>query len=226
MTKKSGTGREESGANSICRRRLLTRSLPACAAACMGAGLNSEALSATLFGAEGRGRGFDQETHRFDVKNPMEFSQRELTRRGNRNNIMLIRFLRRQLGDEELIRLLRAYSTELGTAQGAAQKENFPDNSFATFTAQFRPPNYGNNLTHEVVEDSETVFELKVTECIWAQVWKEGGVDGEIGHAAVCNMDYSWPTSFNPDIRMERTKTLMQGDECCNHRYILSTQER
>jgi hypothetical protein len=24
-------------------------------------------------------------------------------------------------------------------------------------------------------------------------------LDGEIGHAAVCNMDYTWPTAFNPD---------------------------
>ena len=26
---------------------------------------------------------------------------------------------------------------------------------------------------------------------------------------------------FNPKMRMIRTKTLMQGDDCCNNRYII-----
>ena len=46
---------------------------------------------------------------------------------------------------------------------------------------------------------------------------------GEIGHAAVCNMDYYWPPAFNPDLIMERDKTLMQGHDHCNHRYIDTT---
>ena len=32
---------------------------------------------------------------------------------------------------------------------------------------------------------------------------------------------------FNPAFKMERTKTLMEGDDCCNHRYIdTAAQER
>ena len=41
--------------------------------------------------------------------------------------------------------------------------------------------------------------------------------------AALCNMDYSWPTAFNPKFKMERDKTLMQGHDCCNHRYVDTT---
>jgi hypothetical protein len=81
----------------------------------------------------------------------------------------------------------------------------------------------GEALTLEIVEDTEKVFELKVTECLWATVFKSAGLEGEIGHAAVCNMDYAWPRAFNPDFKMERSKTLMQGDDCCNHRYIDTT---
>jgi hypothetical protein len=39
----------------------------------------------------------------------------------------------------------------------------------------------------------------------------------------VCNMDFAWPRAFDPSFRMERTKTLMQGDDHCNHRYIDTT---
>jgi hypothetical protein len=78
----------------------------------------------------------------------------------------------------------------------------------------------GESLTGEVVEDTEGVFELRVTECLWEAVFREAGLAGEIGHAAVCNMDYSWPPAFDPAFKMERTKTLMRGQDCCNHRYI------
>jgi len=62
-----------------------------------------------------------------------------------------------------------------------------------------------------------------VTECLLATVFREAGLGGEIGHATVCNMDYAWPQAFNKSFKMERTKTLMQGDKICNHRYIDTT---
>jgi hypothetical protein len=83
----------------------------------------------------------------------------------------------------------------------------------------------GNSLTGEVVQDTESVFELRVTECISEAVFREAGLAGEIGHAAVCNMDYTWPVAFNADFKMERSKTLMQGHDCCNHRYINSAAQ-
>ncbi len=43
---------------------------------------------------------------------------------------------------------------------------------------------------------------------------------GEVGHAAVCNMDYYWPPAFNKSFKMERDKTLLQGHDHCNHRYL------
>lgn len=95
-----------------------------------------------------------------------------------------------------------------------------PDTSFKTFVSQFRPPRYSSILTHEVVEDTEKAFGLRVTECCIAEVFHAAGVGGAIGHAAVCNMDYYWPTAFNPNLKMERTRTLMQGHDHCNHRYV------
>ena len=79
---------------------------------------------------------------------------------------------------------------------------------------------FGTTAHSDNVEDTENAFELKVTECIWASVFRDAGLDGEIGHAAVCNMDYTWPTTFNPKFKMERDRTLMQGHDHCNHRYV------
>jgi hypothetical protein len=84
--------------------------------------------------------------------------------------------------------------------------------------SQFFP--FVQTLREQIGEDSENAHEIRVTECVWASVFREAGLDGEIGHAAVCNMDFTWPTAFNPKFKMERDHTLMQGHDYCNHRYI------
>jgi len=166
-----------------------------------------------------------QEVHKFDREQDAKLSVRTAYRMQYSQFFDLVRNLRATLGDEELIRLLKIHSTAMGRNAGESQARNAPDRSFETFVATFRPPRYANTLTHEVVEDTESAFQLRVTECVWAEVFREAGLDGAIGHAAVCNMDYTWPQAFNPRFRMERTKTLMQGDDHCDHRYLRSAEE-
>jgi hypothetical protein len=204
---------KKAGGGSIGRRELLVRTAPACAMACIGLG-RAEGLAAALTGPA------FQETHKFDEKLDRTFSTRELAQLSNRGFLQMIRTLRKEMDDGEVVRLLKLNSEEIGRQQGVAHAQAVPDTSFESFVSAFREMASGNSLTAEVVEDKEKVFELRVTECIWATVLREAGLDGDIGHAAVCNMDYSWPPAFNPAFKMERTKTLMQGHDCCNHRYL------
>jgi len=200
------------------RRELFTRTAPACALGCLGLANFPEGLLAAT-------DAMDQEVHRFDEPQDAKLSPRAATQMQYSNFFDFIKTLKGTIGEDELIRLLNVHSTGIGQRQGEQQAAASPDTEFQTFVAIFRPPRYANSLTHEVVEDTETVFELKVTECIWASVFKEAGLDGAIGHAAVCNMDYAWPKSFNPKFRMERDKTLMQGNDHCNHRYVQAVEK-
>jgi len=185
--------------------------------------LSPELLAAAMGGRDVQAEGAGQETHKFDEVRQRELSNRNLVQIQNQALMGLITTLQEEVGDGETIRILNRYSTEVGRQAGQRQAARAGNNEFASFVAQFRPPNFANRLTHEVVEDTETTFEIRVTECIWAQVFRDAGLAGELGHAAVCQMDYHTPVAFNPAIRMERDKTLMQGHDCCNHRYILST---
>jgi hypothetical protein len=202
--------------NTIDRRELLTRTVPACAAACLGLG--------ALPGLASLGRTrTPQGQHKFDVPEDVSLSVRQDVQRRNSGLIEFVHVLRNELPETELIRLLNLMSANLGRRAGARQAQSSPDRSFQTFVQVFRPPSLADILTHEVAEDTEKVFGVKVTECVLAEVLQSAGLGGEIGHAAVCNMDYYWPTAFNPDFKMERTKTLMQGHDMCNHRYIDTT---
>ena len=74
-------------------------------------------------------------------------------------------------------------------------------------------------LTLEIVEDTPQAVEVKVTECLWAKTFREMGA-AEIGYSLICYRDYADCQGFNPSITMIRSKTLMQGDDYCNHRFV------
>jgi hypothetical protein len=81
------------------------------------------------------------------------------------------------------------------------------------------PKNWEGLLNLEVVQDTESVFELKITECLQAAVYIDADA-ADIGYANVCWGDYAWARGFNPKINLVRDKTLMQGHPCCNHKYV------
>lgn len=75
-------------------------------------------------------------------------------------------------------------------------------------------------LTHEfeITEQTESILKLKVTKCFFA----EGMIklnEKEIGNAFYCAYDIGFCKGLNPDITFTRTKTLMNGDDCCDHCY-------
>ena len=75
-------------------------------------------------------------------------------------------------------------------------------------------------LLHGRTPRVPTVVEVRVTRCLWAQTFREAGA-ADIGYAMVCHPDFLAGPAFNPKIRMTRTKTLMLGDDLCNHRWVV-----
>jgi hypothetical protein len=200
------------------RRDFLTRSIPACAVACLGLG---KLLAMTGTGElDLQDEVLQEEVHPFDtpLDRPVTYRQRV----GMQHDYMIrfIKHLQSTMAEKELITMLKGFSAENGRQVGERQAKEAANTTFRTFVEIFRPPNYQYTLTHEIVEDTPKAFQLKVTKCLWANTYNDAGVGGEIGHAAICNMDYTWPTAFNPAFKMERDRTLMQGDDQCNHRYL------
>ena len=77
------------------------------------------------------------------------------------------------------------------------------------------------DITYTWAEDRPEKIKAKVTRCRWAEEFKKAGVSGAIGAALVCAFDYGFCAGFNPDMKFTRTKTIMQGDDHCDHTYEL-----
>lgn len=210
----------------LSRRRFLTRVMPACSLVCLGAAGRSlwgEPTGMRQDQQEADKSPRDENMHKFDREFPRKLTNRQLMElMYGREFIPFLKHLSAELGEARLIPLLEQHADAKGKEVGPLLVKQFGDSDFATWKKIFRPdnPNSAISLTMSVTEDTDTVHELEVTECLWAEVFCKADA-GDLGHALVCHGDFAMAAAFNPRIKMERDKTLMQGHACCNHRYLL-----
>jgi hypothetical protein len=76
---------------------------------------------------------------------------------------------------------------------------------------------------YEYTENTEKSVQFKFTNCSWATFFRAVNAP-EIGHF-FCDCDEPMVNAFNKKIKFERTKTLMDGDDCCNHHYFVEDIE-
>lgn len=202
----------------IGRREWLAGVVPACAAACLipcqmrgdGGTVSDTPIlqEAGPFGAE--------------LKRPMTY--RELMeRRWGGDYIPIMNSLAERIGRAELLEMVRSATWEKNRLQGERMAQRSPDTSLRSLTMAFRKPNpkgiFANSNVWEIVEDTESAFQIKLTKCLAAEVFLRQGA-GDLGYATVCHADFGMPAGFNPAIELQRDRTLMEGDDHCNHRWV------
>jgi len=192
------------------RREFLIKTVPACALTC--------AFGKDIFGMiPGI---MQQETHMFDQEFTRKLTYRQYLQSIHRFFIEFAQAAQQKFGKEETIALIKKMATESNLERGEKQAQNSKDRSLKSYTRMFADTkSWEPMIKMEVVEDTETAFELKVTECIQAAVFRDANA-ADIGYARVCWGDYAWAEGFNPNIKLVRDKTLMQGHDYCNHRYV------
>ena len=157
--------------------------------------------------------------HKFQEDSQMTFE--EVFDFAFKRMIPILQEAARELGREQVYEALRRAAAEFVRKAAGENARELPCNDFAAWNAWGSEPSYFGDhvLTRETVEDAPQAYEWRVTECLWAKTFREMGA-AEIGYCLICHRDYAECQGFNPKITMIRSKTLMQGDDCCNHRFI------
>jgi L-2-amino-thiazoline-4-carboxylic acid hydrolase len=196
------------------RRQLLLQMLPAGAFACL---LCRRGLAAA---AQDKGPA-PPAKHKF--QEPCEMSYDELFQFAYaRGFIPYMTALAEDVGREKLVEMLKKASCAATEREVREGLRTDPKNDLTTFTEDLRNPNplFKHVLTFQLVEDRPTAVEVRVTECLWAKTFC-GANAADIGYASICYPDFAAAPAFNPKMHMIRTKTLMQGNDCCNHRWVM-----
>ncbi len=136
--------------------------------------------------------------------------------------IPIMKGLQARIGEDEFIEMLKGASGDAARSGAEHHAGEMASNDLASFKVWATEPDrlYQHALKWEVVEDTESTFGVKISECLWAKTFRDADA-GDIGYAGICHGDYAWASGYNPKLRMERTKTLMQGHDCCDHRWIM-----
>jgi len=76
----------------------------------------------------------------------------------------------------------------------------------------------------DVLKETENEFHFNVTKCCYAEVYKKLNVQ-ELGKCLSCDRDFPFNKGFNPDIKLERAQTIMEGADYCDFKYSRNKNE-
>ncbi|MFX0107201.1 MAG: L-2-amino-thiazoline-4-carboxylic acid hydrolase [Candidatus Hodarchaeota archaeon] len=155
--------------------------------------------------------------HKFET--PIQLTYEQHFQAVFRNFISFLKTLESKIGKEEVTSILKEWSTQRGCeiAKGmeVTDFEHFKKLWKATTTNDY----FSHVITVEFPEESDSQLACKYTECLYAKILKELEAE-EFGYIMLCHPDFSMAEGMHPNLGLERTKTLMQGHDCCDHRYL------
>jgi hypothetical protein len=138
--------------------------------------------------------------------------------------IPMMKAMAAEVGREKLVAMLKRASCAVAEHATRDQLKKNPKNDFATFAAELRKPNpfYERTTTSALVEDTPTSVGFRITECLWAKTFRAADA-ADIGYVTCCYPDVAAAPVFNPKMKLILTKTLMQGHDCCNPRWVMES---
>ena len=130
----------------------------------------------------------------------------------------IIEALGNRFGRADVIETVRAEIVQIAAAQGQSLAKVSDDNASQAFFDTLSYWTQDDALEIEVLEHTDQVLSFDVRRCRYAELYQRMGVP-ELGDVLSCNRDYALIQGFNPDARLRRTQTIMQGAGYCDFRY-------
>jgi len=136
--------------------------------------------------------------------------------------IPYLNLLEKEIGHEQVIKSLQKLALNEAEAYAKYVVETKGKNDLSVFKEDYTPatPGMSDILTIEVIEDTEEAYGIKITECLWAEVFRKAGA-ADYGYAAVCYGDIPFARCINSKIDLELNGTIMEGKPFCMLRYFV-----
>ena len=127
---------------------------------------------------------------------------------------------------EEACQVVEKTLGEQAFQHGKKTAEEIGDNSLEAYIKyQLEFARLAGDELECTVEETESGFQMKYTKCKMADTAKRLGAADEVFYFS-CACDKYGAEGFNPNIGLKLTKTLMQGDECCDHFYYYKDKNK
>lgn len=118
----------------------------------------------------------------------------------------------------EVVAILRETITKLARDQGEQSAAACGGNDLAAFTLVTDKWQEGGALELDVLQHDAERYDFNVTRCKFAEMYHRLGIP-ELGEVLSCGRDFSASEGFNPNLKLDRTQTIMGGAKYCDFRY-------
>lgn len=132
----------------------------------------------------------------------------------------LIREFIHEIGEERALEISRRVIERDAVQSGRSLADKYSGNSLKEMRLIVEEvwAEHGTMMIENLHLD-EKMLSFDVTRCGYAEAYRQMGID-DLGVLLSCCRDFAFMEGFNPDIELVRTKTLMEGHECCNFTYV------
>ena len=135
--------------------------------------------------------------------------------------IPFLKHLEKALGHDQVIESLQELAFQGVKEYAENVVKAAGKNDLSIFKEIFSPANPGlaEVMTMQVLESTEEIYTVNVTECLLAEVFRKAGAAG-YGYAYLC-CDVLFTRLVNPRIDLDLDGTIMEGKPCCLHRWVV-----
>ncbi|MBU1276808.1 MAG: L-2-amino-thiazoline-4-carboxylic acid hydrolase [Proteobacteria bacterium] len=126
----------------------------------------------------------------------------------------------KELGRERALKVASRVINRLAWESGAELAQTLGGNSLARLAKGQGQWAAGGALEREVLQISRTAYDYNIVRCKYAEMYRKSGL-ADLGFVLSCGRDAAMFQGFNPDIKLTRTQTIMQGADYCDFRLSL-----
>ena len=131
----------------------------------------------------------------------------------------LLQALGEEFGREKVLEVTRQVILRIAREQGAGLAGGMGGSTLGHFADSLEAWKKDEAMQMEVLEQDEWRFSFNVTRCRYAEMYRALGIP-ELGAILSCNRDQALIEWFNPQIKLTRTQTIMEGAAFCDFRYV------
>jgi hypothetical protein len=133
----------------------------------------------------------------------------------------LIMAVSQRIGRDEALAILQEVNQQEAFQRGRSMAEEMERNGIEELVDDVAGWGRGGVWEMDVLEQTPTTYFFNVTRCPYYEKYKELGLE-QFGVGFSCCRDEPFARGFNPLLRLERAKTVMEGADHCDFRYYLA----
>jgi hypothetical protein len=132
--------------------------------------------------------------------------------------------MKAELGEQTAQRILSNAVIKLAKQAAAELAKQAPDGKANLDSFRAIQPRWtaDDALRIDVVKSTASEFHFNVTRCRYAETYRAMGL-ADLGALLSCNRDGAFCEGYDPQLKLQRTQTLMGGATHCDFRYQWST---